>query len=71
MRIKLAVTLLTGLLAWSAQSPVAADLQKLGPQVGQRVPEFTLRDQAGNARTLASILGKNGAMIVFFRSADW
>ncbi|HXG56543.1 MAG TPA: hypothetical protein VNJ03_14290 [Vicinamibacterales bacterium] len=71
MRIHLAVALVTGVLAWGAQAPTAADLQKLGPQVGQRVPEFTLRDQSGNVRTLASVLGKNGAMIVFFRSADW
>jgi peroxiredoxin len=44
---------------------------KLGPQVGARVPDFTLTDQAGKARTLQSIMGRRGAMLVFIRSADW
>jgi peroxiredoxin len=35
------------------------------------VPDFSLIDQAGATRTLASILGPNGAMLVFFRSAEW
>jgi hypothetical protein len=47
------------------------DVSKLGPQVGQRVPNFSLKDQNGKAWTLASIMGPKGAMLVFFRSADW
>lgn len=47
------------------------DVSKLGPQVGQRVPDFSLKDQSGNVRTLTSIMGPKGAMLVFFRSADW
>ncbi len=47
------------------------DVSKLGPQVGERVPEFSLKDQNGAARTLQSIMGPKGAMLVFVRSADW
>ena len=47
------------------------DLSKLGPQVGQRVPDVSLKDQTGKVQTLRSIMGPKGAMIVFFRSADW
>jgi hypothetical protein len=47
------------------------DVSKLGPQVGARVPEFSLKDQNGNTRTLQSIMGSKGAMLVFIRSADW
>jgi hypothetical protein len=47
------------------------DVSKLGPQVGQRVPDFSLPDQTGKIRNLQSIMGPRGAMIVFFRSADW
>jgi hypothetical protein len=47
------------------------DIAKLGPQVGQRVPDFSLRDAAGKTWTLQSIMGPKGAMLVFFRSADW
>jgi len=42
-----------------------------GPNVGQRVPDFRLRDQNGAEKTLQSILGPKGALLVFFRSADW
>jgi hypothetical protein len=51
--------------------PALPDVQKLGPQVGSRVPDFTLADQHGQSRTLASLTGRNGLMLVFFRSADW
>jgi hypothetical protein len=47
------------------------EVAKLGPQVGQRVPDLNLRDQTGRMRNLQSIMGSRGAMLVFFRSADW
>lgn len=47
------------------------DVQMLGPPVGSTVPEFSLLDQNGRTRTLPSILGPKGAVLVFFRSADW
>ena len=47
------------------------DVQKIGPQVGERVPDFSLVDQNGTTRTLRSVAGKSGTMLVFFRSADW
>ena len=51
--------------------PALPDVQTLGPQVGTRVPDFTLLDQKGQSRTLASLIGPKGLMLVFFRSADW
>ena len=71
------VLILLGVLA--AQSPGSTqtaarpkiDVSKLGPQVGERVPEFTLKDQSGKSWTLQSIMGPKGAMLVFQRSADW
>jgi len=57
------------------QPPTAAadkiDVSKIGPQVGGRIPSFRLKDQFGQERTLESIVGPKGAMVVFFRSADW
>ena len=62
-------------LASGGQGPAPArqkiDVSKLGPQVGQRVPDFSLPDQNGRVRNLGSIMGPRGAMIVFIRSADW
>lgn len=51
--------------------PVRIDVSALGPQVGDRVPDFRLSDQRGRVWTRDSIMGPNGAMLVFFRSADW
>ena len=42
-----------------------------GPNVGESVPEFRLQDQHGAVQTLRSILGPKGALLVFYRSADW
>jgi hypothetical protein len=44
---------------------------KTGPEVGQQVPAFSAKDQEGRRQTLKSIMGPKGAMLVFFRSADW
>ena len=52
----------------SAQAP---DPRTLGPKVGERVPDFSLPDQHGATRTLRSTLGPKGAVLVFYRSADW
>ncbi len=52
----------------AAQAP---DPQTLGPRVGERVPEFSLPDQHGTVRSLRSTLGPKGAVLVFYRSADW
>jgi len=49
----------------------AINPQTLGPQVGERVPDFSLPDQHGVTRTLQSTFGPKGAVLVFFRSADW
>ena len=63
----LAVTA-TGL---ASQVPAVIDTSKVGPQVGAVVPAFTGVDQFGKSHTLASTYGPKGAMLVFFRSADW
>jgi hypothetical protein len=47
------------------------DTSAIGPRVGQPVPDFSGTDQFGRQHTLSSSLGAEGAMLVFFRSADW
>jgi cytochrome oxidase Cu insertion factor (SCO1/SenC/PrrC family) len=54
-----------------AQDRTPVDLSALGPQVGERVPDFELRDQQGQLQTLESVRGPNGSLILFHRSADW
>lgn len=53
------------------ESRATIDIDQLGPQVGERVPDFTLPDQHGNLVSLESILRPNGAILMFYRSADW
>ena len=65
----LAVLVMVQLQAQGTRTQI--DVSKLGPQVGQRVPDFRLLDQTGKAQTLQSIMGRRGAMLVFVRSADW
>ncbi len=56
-----------------AQPPAAPaiEVETLGPQVGAMVPDFALPDQHGATRSLKSLMGPKGAILVFFRSADW
>jgi hypothetical protein len=76
---------LSALLIWTAldvsapasQQTVAqqpsqkVDVSRLGPQIGQVVPDFRLQDSQGKTWTRDSIMGPKGAMLVFSRSADW
>ena len=58
------------LLGAQAEQPLP-DVDRFGPQVGDTVPAFSLVDQRGQTRDLASLMGPNGMMLVFNRSADW
>ena len=69
--MRVVALLLTCAALVSAQRPPAIDFLKIGPAVGESVPEFELPDQTGTPRRLSSLLGPNGAMLVFYRSADW
>lgn len=73
-----AVTAMAALAATSTarQQPgtpasAAPDVKTLGPQVGEKIPDFTLRDQYGEMRTLGSLMGPKGLVLVFNRSAEW
>lgn len=68
-----AALMVSGLAVLSAQAPapVPIDTSKIGPQVGQSVPPIDGVDQFGKRRSLASVAGTRGTMLVFFRSADW
>jgi len=49
-----------------------ASAEELGPLVGTKAPDIgTPLDQTGKPRALADLMGKNGLVLLFFRSADW
>ena len=47
------------------------ELMSIGLAVGQKAPEFSIRDQFGREQTLDSLKGAKGTVLLFFRSADW
>ena len=51
---------------------VSASAEDLGPPVATRAPDIGSRlDQTGKPRTFADLVGRNGLVLMFFRSADW
>ena len=76
MMTTIRATFLVVLLSWTigaaAQAPAApVDTSRIGPQTGARVPPIAGVDQFGRSQTLDAVYGPKGAMLVFFRSADW
>jgi peroxiredoxin len=68
MRHLLASLLLLGLI----QSASASFSAELGPVVGSEVPSFgTPDDHNGKQRSLESLMGEKGLVLVFYRSAGW
>jgi hypothetical protein len=44
---------------------------RTGPDIGAKVPDFSLPDQSGRSRSLHDLMGPNGLLLIFSRSADW
>jgi cytochrome oxidase Cu insertion factor (SCO1/SenC/PrrC family) len=60
-----------GSLSAHQSAATAIDVRAIGPAIGARVPDFKLVDQEGRDRSLESVMGRGGVVLVFFRSADW
>ena len=61
--------LLVGAGAVLAAEPPSEE--KTGLKVGEKAPEFKLKDQAGEERTLSAMLKDGPVALVFYRSASW
>ena len=69
-KICLPLALIAALSA--ARSVGAAEGQvERGLKIGEKAPEFKLKDQDGKARALSEFLKKGKVALVFYRSADW
>jgi hypothetical protein len=62
-----------GLLIGSSVVLAAGQLpdDKTGLGVGQKAPEFTLKDQRGQDQALSGLLKEANVALVFYRSASW
>lgn len=50
----------------------ASFAEDLGPAVGTKAPDIGTRlDQFGKPRQLSDLMGRDGLVLFFFRSADW
>ena len=56
----------------SATLAVSASAEELGPPVATKAPDIGTRlDQAGKPRAFSDLMGRNGLVLMFNRSADW
>jgi len=67
--IKLAAAVLALSMPWPAATWAAA--WDVGPAVGAKVPGIQAADLTGARVKLRDVAGKNGVVLVFFRSAKW
>ncbi len=59
-------------VATSAQAaPLQGESIDIGPAVGAHIPHFAAQDSTGAPRPLASLMGRKGLVLVFFRSSRW
>ncbi len=56
---------------WLQFAEAQNDGYRTGPEVGEKVPDFSLPDQHGRRWALQELMGPNGLLLVFSRSADW
>lgn len=70
MRMTIAVALTFVLIA-STQSDVQGQDEDRGIAVGEKAPDFKLKDQAGNDVELSKLLEDQNVALVFYRSASW
>ncbi len=63
-----AAILMFASFTFSAQAQPA----DLGPEIGSKIPStLDAMDQTGTDRNFSSLVGDNGSVLVFFRSAKW
>jgi hypothetical protein len=75
MKVAIGILFFTGLfgLAAGQQSPPEKTLpsRSIGLGIGRRAPAFALSDQFGGEQSNRTLMGTNGTVLLFFRSADW
>ena len=71
MTLAAAVVLLAASTGFSQTKGKPASDEHTGLKIGEKAPEFTLKDQEGKDRSLDDLLKKGKVALVFYRSADW
>lgn len=66
--LAVAVSLCAALAAATAADPPP---EKTGLKVGEKAPNFTLKDQSGKEHALKDLIKDGPVALVFYRSAKW
>lgn len=67
MRVLAGLALAAALIA----TPAAAQSHSFGPAVGATLPAISAPDETGATRSLSSLAGQNGTVLLVTRAADW
>ena len=62
---------ISGTLEGETIQAASIEPMSIGLAVGEKAPPFSIRDQFDRTQTLDTLKGKNGTVLLFFRSADW
>ena len=70
MRFVHAVAVVTLVCALASAQESLPGVDRFWPQVGELVPDFSLVNKFGERHDLESVIGPNGLLLAFNRSAD-
>jgi hypothetical protein len=71
--LSLSVALAAAIVAqepFDTDDPLDADF-RTGVPIGARIPDFRLEDPNGSVWNFEAVKGPKGALLHFYRSADW
>ena len=75
MKTAVAVLVFMGVFGLTAEQESPATQSRpasaIGLEIGQQAPAFALPDEFGREQSNQTLKGRNGTVLVFFRSADW
>ncbi len=60
----------TAQVPFDTDDPLDADF-RTGVEIGARIPDFRVKDLHGKVWDFEAIKGPRGALLHFYRSADW
>jgi peroxiredoxin len=63
--------LVVALALTAAAAPAFAQTHNIGPAVGATLPTISAPDQTGATRTVGTLGGENGLVLLVTRAADW
>ena len=65
------MTITVGLSIALGAAAAEPPAEKTGLKVGEKAPQFNLKDQTGKERSLQEVLKDGPVALVFYRSASW